>query len=127
MAAARILIVEDDGIIALAFRRTVTALGHTVVGRAASGQEAVAQALTLRPDVVLMDIQLRGAMDGIDAARHIRAQAPIPVIYVTAYADEATAQRAWQTGPADYLVKPVGPQALRAALEWALKGPSPPS
>jgi CheY-like chemotaxis protein len=126
MTAARILIVEDEGIVALAFRRTVTALGHTVVGLAASGQEAVTQAAALQPDVVLMDIHLPGAMDGIDAAQHIQAQAPIPVIYVTAYADEPTAARAWRTGPADYLVKPVGRDALRAALEWALKGPSPP-
>jgi putative transposase len=115
MAAARILIVEDEGIVALAFRRTVTALGHTVVGLAASGQEAITQAAALRPDVVLMDIHLRGAMDGIDAAQHIRAQAPTPVIYVTAYADEPTAARAWQTAPAGYLVKPVGPHALRTA------------
>jgi CheY-like chemotaxis protein len=126
MTAARILIVEDEGIIALAFRRLVTALGHTVVGRAASGHEAITQATALQPDVVLMDIHLRGVMDGIDAARHIRALAPMPVIYVSAYADEATAARAWQTAPAAYLVKPVSHHALRAALEWALKGPSPP-
>lgn len=126
MTAARILIVEDDGLIALAFRRTVTAFGHTVVGLAASGPEAIAQALALRPDLILMDIHLRGPMDGIDAAQSIHAQAPIPVIYMTAYADEPTAARAWQTVPKGYLVKPVGPQALRAALEWALHGPSPP-
>ena len=126
MTTARILIVEDEGLVAQSFRRLLTALGHTVVGLAASGEEAIAQAEALRPDVVLMDICLRGAMDGVEAARHIRARAPIPFIYLSAYVDALTAARAQQTAPAGYLVKPVAEDKLRDALEQALKGPSPP-
>jgi CheY-like chemotaxis protein len=126
MTTARILIVEDEGLVAQSFRRLVTALGHTVVGLVASGEEAIAQAEALRPDVVLMDIRLRGAMDGVEATRHIRARAPIPVIYLSAYVDELTTARAWQTAPAGYLVKPVAEDTLRDALEQALQGPSPP-
>jgi CheY-like chemotaxis protein len=75
MTTARILIVEDEHLIALGLSRRVIALDYTVVGLAASGEEAIAQAAGLQPDVVLMDIGLRGVMDGIEAARHIRAWA----------------------------------------------------
>lgn len=126
MATARILIVEDERLIAQGLWLRVTALGHTVVGLAASGEEAIAQAAALEPDIILMDIGFRGAMDGIDAARHIRARAPIPVIYLSAYADEPTLARAWQTAPAGYLVKPVPDHELHAALQRALEGPLPP-
>jgi CheY-like chemotaxis protein len=94
MTTARILIVEDEHLIAQGLARRVTALGYTVVGLAASGEEVIAQATGLQPDVVLMDIGLRGAMDGIEAARHIRARAPIPVIYVSASTDAPTMARA---------------------------------
>ena len=93
MATARILIVEDERLIAQGLWLRVTALGHTVVGLAASGEEPIAQAAALEPDIILMDIGFRGAMDGIDAARHIRARAQIPVIYLSAYADEPTLAR----------------------------------
>jgi DNA-binding NarL/FixJ family response regulator len=116
MTTARILIVEDERLIAQALRRRVAALGYTVVGLAACGEDAIVQATALQPDVVLMDIGLRGAMDGIDVARHIRAQAPMPVIYVSASTDAPTVARAWQSAPAGYLVKPVSDHALRATL-----------
>jgi DNA-binding NarL/FixJ family response regulator len=124
MTTARILIVEDEHLIALGLSRRVIALGYTVVGLAASGEEAIAQAAGLQPDVVLMDIGLRGVMDGIEAARHIRARAPIPVIYVSASTDAPTVARAWQTAPAGYLVKPVPDHELHAILVRALGGPS---
>jgi DNA-binding NarL/FixJ family response regulator len=127
MTTARMLIVEDERLIAQALRRRVTALGYTVVGLAASGEDAIAQATKLQPDVVLMDIGLRGAMDGIEAARHIRAQAPIPVIYVSASTDAPTVARAWHSAPAGYLVKPVSDHALRATLVRVLGDPSCPS
>ena len=105
MTTARILIVEDEHLIALGLSRRVIALGYTVVGLAASGEEAIAQAAGLQPDVVLMDIGLRGVMDGIEAAQHIRAWAPIPVIYVSASTDAPTVARAWQTAPAGYTLR----------------------
>lgn len=126
MTTARMLIVEDEHLIAQALRRRVAALGYTVVGLAASGEDAIVQATALQPDVVLMDIGLRGAMDGIDAARHIRAQAQIPVIYMSASTDAPTVARAWQSVPADYLVKPVSDDTLSATLVRVLGDPSRP-
>ena len=93
MAAARILIVEDERLIAIDLQRRLTRLGYTVVALAASGAEAIQQALALHPDVVLMDIRLQGNMDGVEAAQHIHASAAIPVVFMTAYVDEATQQR----------------------------------
>lgn len=126
MTAARVLIVEDERLIARAFGRLVTRLGHQVVGLAASGEEAIAQAAALRPDVVLMDVGLRGAMDGVEAARHIRARAPVPVVYVSAATDAPTVARARQSAPAGYLEKPVSDRALRATLARVLGEPSRP-
>jgi DNA-binding NarL/FixJ family response regulator len=126
MTTARMLIVEDERLIAQALRRRVAALGYTVVGLAASGEDAIVQAAALQPNVVLMDIGLRGVMDGIDAAQHIRAHAPIPVIYVSASTDAPTVARAWQSAPAGYLVKPVSDHALRATLMRVLGDPSRP-
>jgi CheY-like chemotaxis protein len=71
-----------------------------------------------------MDIRLHGAMDGIDAAQQIRARAPIPVIFLSAYTDERTVARAWETAPVDYLIKPVPDRSLRAALARALDCPA---
>ena len=73
-----------------------------------------------------MDIGLRGVLDGIDAARHIRAHVPMPVIYLSAYTETPTMARSWQTAPAGYVVKPVPDHELRAALARALEGPSVP-
>jgi DNA-binding NarL/FixJ family response regulator len=116
MTTAPILIVEDEDLIAQGLARRMTALGYTVVGLAASGEEAIAQAAGLQPDVVLMDIGLRGAMGGVEAARHIRARAQIPVIYVSASTDAPTVAPAWQTVPAGYPVKPVPDRELHATL-----------
>jgi CheY-like chemotaxis protein len=126
MTSARMLIVEDERLIAQALRRRVAALGYTVVGLAASGEDAIVQVTKLHPDAVLMDIGLRGAMDGIDAARRIRAQAPIPVIYLSASTDAPTVARAWQSAPAGYLVKPVSDHALCATLVRVLGDPCGP-
>jgi DNA-binding NarL/FixJ family response regulator len=124
MTTAPILIVEDEHLITQGLARRMIALGFTVVGLAASSEEAIAQAAGLQPDVVLMDIGLRGAMGGIEAARHIRARAQIPVIYVSASTDASTVAPAWQTAPATYLVKPVPDHELHATLVRVLGGPS---
>ena len=97
MVVRRILIVEDERLIALDLQRRLTRLGYTVIGIMASGPQAIAAADQLQPDLVLMDIRLQGEMDGIDAALHIQTDRPIPVIYLTAYVDEATVQRAQAT------------------------------
>ncbi len=120
MVKAQILIVEDDNIVVLELRDRLQGLGYAVVGVASYGEEAIAKAAEMRPDLVLMDIRLRGAMNGVRSADEIRARFDIPVVYVTAYADEATLQRAKATEPYGYLMKPFESRELHAVIEMAL-------
>jgi len=120
MAGERILIVEDESIVQLHLSKLVERLGYQVSGLARSAQEALASAHADPPDLVLMDIRLEGQRDGIEAAREIRAALDIPVIYLTAYADEATVARAGATEPAAYLLKPFTEESVRATLATAL-------
>ena len=94
-----ILIVEDEKIIALDLQRRLERFGYSVVGMASDGAEAIALAKERSPDIILMDIMLAGGMDGIEAAKHIRAQLGIPVIFLTAYTDEKTLERAKEVEP----------------------------
>ncbi len=125
MAAARILIVEDERLIATDLQRRLTRLGYTVVALAASGAEAIQQALALHPDVVLMDIRLQGSMDGVEAAQRIHASAAIPVVFMTAYIDEATQQRVRATSSWECLYKPFTLHQVQSALAHVLYGQSP--
>jgi signal transduction histidine kinase len=120
MNSAKILIVEDEAVVALHMAHRLEALGHTVAGTARSGAEAVQQARAVRPDLILMDIRLEGEMDGIEAAKEIRAREDIPIVYLTAYADEATLQRAKITEPYGYLLKPFQTRDLQINIEMAL-------
>ncbi|HSF33769.1 MAG TPA: response regulator [Candidatus Tectomicrobia bacterium] len=122
---ASILIVEDERLIAIDLQRRLTRLGYTVVALAASGVEAVEKALALHPDVVLMDIRLQGAMDGVEAARQIQASVGIPVVFMTAYVDEETTQRIRDTSPWGYLHKPFTVQLVQSMLEQVLTGDLP--
>jgi CheY-like chemotaxis protein len=119
---ARIVLVEDEAIAALDVARRLRRLGYQVVAVASSGPQAIKYALTRAPDVVLMDIHLQGAMDGVDAARHIQASAPIPVIYVSAYVDAATRERIQSTEAAGFVPKPIYVPTLHATLQRALSG-----
>jgi two-component system, cell cycle sensor histidine kinase and response regulator CckA len=118
--APKILVVEDENVVALDIRRDLISFGYAVPATAASGEEAIEMAAALRPDLVLMDIRLRGAIDGIEAADEIRTRFNIPSIYLTAYADPATLGRARLTGALGYLIKPFGERELHAAVEVAL-------
>ncbi len=120
MAGEKILIVEDEGIVARETEFRLKDLGYNVCGLAASGAEAIKKAEKTRPDVVLMDIMLKGEMDGIDAALQIRSKLNVPVVYVTAHADETTLQRAKRTEPMGYLLKPFNERELHAAIEIAI-------
>jgi PAS domain S-box-containing protein len=120
MMSAKILVVEDDRVVALDIQQQLISLGHTVVATTSTGEEAVALAASRRPDLVLMDIRLAGPSDGIDAARQIRERWKIPVIYLTAYADDNTLRRASVTEPWGYLLKPFDDSQLRTVLEMAL-------
>jgi diguanylate cyclase (GGDEF)-like protein/PAS domain S-box-containing protein len=119
-APIRILIVEDESIVALDLANSLETMGYSVVGRVARGLDAIQSAVDLRPDLVLMDIHLKGEMDGIEAAEVIRARCDIPIIFLTAHADAATLQRARVTEPFGYLLKPFDDRALDSNILIAL-------
>lgn len=121
MTSEKILVVEDERVVARDIEKRLKKLGYVVVANVASGEDAVRKAAELRPDLVLMDIQLKGVMDGIEAAEQIRTEFAIPVIYLTAYADETTLQRAKATEPFGYIVKPFDEKDLHVAIEIALR------
>jgi len=120
MADPQILVVEDEGIVVTGIRNMLKSLGYGVPAVASSGKEALRKAAETHPDLVLMDIVLEGDMDGIQAAERIRARFNIPVVYLTAYADDSTVQRAKMTAPYGYLLKPFNERELHAAIEMAL-------
>ncbi len=118
--SSRILLVEDENIVAMEIADLVQALGHGVCGVVSSGEDAIARAADTSPDLILMDIRLKGKVDGIQAAQHVHTHFEIPVVYLTAYADDGTVQRAKVTEPFGYLVKPFDEQQLHTAIEMAL-------
>lgn len=120
MIKSKVLIVEDDAIIAEDVRHSLQKLNYDVSGIAVSGEEAIKKASQLNPDLVLMDIVLKGAIDGIKAAGHIIGNFNIPVVYLTSQTDRATLKRARETGPFGYLTKPFDEQDMAATLEMAL-------
>jgi len=112
-------VVEDEFVIAMAFSQQLEHLGYEVVGTARNGAEGVAEAIRLRPDVVLMDIGLPG-MDGIEACRKIMAVCPLPIVMLTAYDDEERLSEAQEAGAMAYLLKPATEAQLRDVIEKAL-------
>ena len=119
MGKLRILVVEDESIVAMDIQHRLRKLGYAVVRVVPSGEEAVAAARDLDPDLVLMDIMLEGAMDGIESAAAIRDAQDVPVIYLTAYADEKTLQRAKITEPFGYIIKPFEDREIHSSIEMA--------
>jgi len=120
MPKAKIMIVEDDRIVAKDIENTLKDLGFYVSSIVSSAQGAIDKAKEKSPDLVLMDIVLKGEMDGIEAANHIRTQFNIPVVYLTAYADKKLLQRAKITEPLGYIIKPFEERELNAAIEIAI-------
>ena len=120
MATKNILIVEDELIVALNIQVKLRQLGYDAPRKVTSGEQALELVREQRPDLILMDIKLAGNIDGIEAARLIQAEANVPVVYLTAHADEATLQRAKATAPFGYIVKPFEPRDLSSAIEMAL-------
>jgi CheY-like chemotaxis protein len=116
----RILVVEDENIVAKDVVNRLKSLGYTVTGTVASGEEAIRMANQNPPDLVMMDIMLKGNMDGIEAARCILDTLDIPVVYLTAYADEKTLHRAKVTEAFGYLLKPFEERELHITIEMAL-------
>ena len=120
MDRAQILVVEDEAIVAMDIQSKLEDLGYSVIASIRSGEEAVQTACQMRPDLILMDINLQGDMDGISAAACIQERNPVPVIYMTAHGDQETLNRAKMTEPMGYIMKPIDEQNLRATIEVAL-------
>lgn len=120
MANARILVVEDENAVAGYLKLSLNNMGHAVVAVCGYGEEAVTQALLLRPDLVLMDINLCGRMSGVEAAGKIRESLDIPIVYLTACDDEETQQRAKLTEPFGYVLKPFKKKELQTTIEMTL-------
>lgn len=116
----KILIAEDESIVALDMAHDLESAGYTVVGQVSNGQAAIRATTDLHPDVVLLDITMPGEIDGIQAAEEISREHDIPIIFVTAHSDEATLQRVKLTRPSGYVMKPFEPNELRANIEIAL-------
>jgi CheY-like chemotaxis protein len=121
--AGRILIVEDERIVARDLAETLNAFGYHVVATASSGEAAIEKADELEPDLVLMDIRLAGDLDGVQAAEAIWSRRDTPIIYLTAHSDDETLHRARTTRPCGYLVKPFNSSDLRSAIDAALREP----
>ncbi len=116
----RILIVEDEEGLALTLKLRLTRMGYTPLGPVDTGEQAVEQAVTLRPNLILMDINLAGQMSGIEAARQIRESCQLPVIFLSALDEDSILREAQGSTPYGYLIKPVEERDLRAAIEMAL-------
>jgi diguanylate cyclase (GGDEF)-like protein len=120
MCQKKILIVEDESIIAEDISDSLISLGYRITGMVYSGEEAIEAAAKCRPDLVLMDVNLQGEIDGITAAAEIRARFQIPVVYLTAYADENTLRRVNATKPFGYIIKPFEEKNLHTTIQLAL-------
>lgn len=120
MNPCRILIVEDEALVAMEIEERLEVMGYQVTGRAASGVQALALLEETRPDLALMDIRLQGAMDGIAVAERIRKISKVPVIFLTAYSEDETLERAKVAEPSGYILKPFNDRELRSSIEIAL-------
>src|SRR5687768_1455738 len=120
MSKTNILVVEDESIVSKDIQNTLKKLGYNIVGASSTGEDAIAVAEEAKPDLILMDIMLKGEMSGIDAATVIKERFNIPVIYLTAYADESTLNKAKVTEPYGYIIKPFKEIDLHTAIEMAI-------
>jgi hypothetical protein len=121
MEPIRILIAEDEAITAAALKGELISLGYEVVGITDTAEDVVQTAGELLPDVVFMDITLKGVLDGITAAVAIRGRTGAPVVFLTAHADEKTMKRSVFAGPFEYILKPFTRKELQNAVEVSLK------
>ena len=120
MPDKKIFIVEDESIVAMTLEDTLGQLGYEVAGTASNGKDAIEKIGETHPDLILMDIRIEGEMDGIETAEKVTALYNIPVVYLTAHADEKTLERAMTTQPHGYLLKPFRTRELYSTIEIAL-------
>lgn len=114
-----VLIVEDDMIISMVLERMIMKLHHRVIDKVITGQGAIDSAFELKPDLILMDIQLKDQIDGISAMQEIREESDVPVIYITGNSDQYNLSRAQETNFVDYLVKPIQMSHLKESIHKA--------
>lgn len=120
MLKVNVLVVEDESIVSKDIQNTLTKLGYQVIGTASTGEKALSIVQSESPDIVLMDIMLKGDLNGIEVAKIIKAKHNIPVVFLTAYADEATLNKAKLAEPYGYIIKPFKEQDLHATIEMGL-------
>jgi len=120
MIKINILIVEDEAIVALEIKRSVIKLGYSVIDTISNYDEALQSIKNKTPDIILLDINLNNSKDGIELAQAVAKQSPIPIIYLTAFSDDTTIQRAIETNPIGYLVKPFKREDLKSTLQLAI-------
>ena len=120
MAKSNVLVVEDESIVSKDIQHSLKKLGYNVVGASATGEKAIELARSENPDIILMDIMLKGEMNGIETADIIRAEMHIPVVFLTAYADESTLSKAKITEPYGYIIKPFKEIDLHTSIEMAI-------
>jgi len=122
---ARVLIVEDEPLAAMEIQESLERMGHLVPAIVDSADAVLPAALSSRPDLVIMDINLKSFADGVDAAARLRLLSEVPLIYLTAYPGEGSRERAMKTRPSAYLTKPVSDELLESEVEKALGGLAP--
>ena len=120
MRQAKILIVEDELIVAKDLEFHLKRMGHSVIAKVTRGEDAVEIAAAQHPDLILMDIVLKGELDGIETSYRIRKSSDIPIIFVTAYTEDSVFERAKATGPYAYIIKPVDMVELKITVELVL-------
>ncbi|MFT4600030.1 MAG: DNA-binding LytR/AlgR family response regulator [Arenicella sp.] len=120
MAKTNVLVVEDESIVSKDIQHSLKKLGYNVVGAASTGERAFELASSEKPDIILMDIMLKGDINGIEVASRVKEELQIPVIYLTAYADESTLEKAKVTEPYGYIIKPFKEVDLHTSIEMAL-------
>ncbi|UCE36002.1 MAG: response regulator [Thermoplasmata archaeon] len=116
----RILLVDDEKIITMHMEKLLSNMGYNVVGTASNAEEALTKARELYPDLIIMDIIMPGEKTGMDAAAEIKNELDLPVIFMTAFADDKIVEKAKICEPAGYIVKPVQDQEIRASIEIAI-------
>jgi CheY-like chemotaxis protein len=116
-----VIVVEDDAIIRADIEETLHRLGHEIGAALDNGEDALREVDAQKPDLVLVDIRIRGAFDGVETVRRIRTRSDVPVVYLTSHSDAATFERANETRPNGYLIKPFHERELRTAIEEAMR------
>jgi CheY-like chemotaxis protein len=117
---ANIMVVEDEGVVSIDIRNILKNAGYDIAAVAFQGLEAVQKAEQSNPDLVLMDIGLKGEIDGIEAARRIRDRFQIPVVFLTGFADEVTVTKAKEVNPSGFIIKPINEEDLKKTLDDVL-------